>query len=117
MRRTGWWGASAKGNTIAYRYDPLGRRSAKDVDGVVTEFLSAGIEEIVEFDGAGNLLRRYIHGLNVDERLVYVDYPGGSPVTSYYHTNRSGSTVAMTDATGAGIAGQQYRYSPYGVLS
>jgi prepilin-type N-terminal cleavage/methylation domain-containing protein len=34
--------ASALGNTIAYAYDPLGRRASKTVNGTVTAYVDAG---------------------------------------------------------------------------
>jgi YD repeat-containing protein len=37
--------AVGSGNTVAYEYDPLGRRRSKTVNGAVTRFVSDGAEE------------------------------------------------------------------------
>ncbi len=55
--------AAVKGSstpTIFYDYDALGRRFSKTVDNVTTQYLLDGDEEIAEYDGSGNLLRRYV---------------------------------------------------------
>jgi YD repeat-containing protein len=51
---------TATGHSDSYAYDPLGRRTQKTVDGVVTAFLSEGSREIADYDGRGTLLRRHV---------------------------------------------------------
>ena len=58
--------AANSGLSAAYQYDPAGRRRQKSVGAATTQFLSAGDDEIADYDGAGNLLQRYIPGLGVD---------------------------------------------------
>jgi len=95
-----------------YEYDPLGRRSAKVVDGVRTEYLSDGVEEVAEYDSAGTLLRRYVHGPGVDEPIVM--YAGtGTAAKQYYHTDAQGSVIAMSDASGQAI--ETHTYDAFGV--
>ncbi len=49
--------ATGPGVAATYEYDPLGRRSKKSGTGVATEiYLSDGVEEIADYDGAGVLL-------------------------------------------------------------
>ncbi len=91
-----------------YTYDPLGRRSEKDVDGTVTKFVYAGATVIAEYDGADQLLARYIPGLGID-RPVLMDRGG---TFSYYHYDGSGSVIAMTDVFGVVV--ESYAYGPYG---
>lgn len=50
-------------------------------------------------------------GPNPDERLLYVDATPAVDLVSYPHTDRRGSTVALTRA---GAATQTFRYGPYG---
>ncbi|MBU6162126.1 MAG: hypothetical protein KGO50_13495, partial [Myxococcales bacterium] len=88
------------GTTAQYLYDPMGRRQAKIVGSVTTSFLSDGAEEIAEYDGAGGLLRRYIPGPGTDQPIAMVTPSGGSHQHSYFHTNRQGSTVAMSNDAG-----------------
>ena len=104
--------AARPGLSASYLYDPLGRRSAKTVDGALTSFLHDGVEEIADYDASGTLLRRYVHGPGVDEYLVM--YTGsGTSNKSYYHANHQGSIVAMSD--GSGTVTETHAYSPYGM--
>ncbi|MCG8506346.1 MAG: hypothetical protein MI755_17210 [Sphingomonadales bacterium] len=104
--------AIGPGVDATYAYDPLGRRAKKSGTGVVTtEFLEDGDETILEYDGAGAILRRYVYGPGIDERIVM--YTGaGLGAKSYYHENWQRSTVALSD--GAGAMADQFVYSPYG---
>ena len=103
--------ASKAGASASYIYDPLGRRSAKTVDTVLTTFLNDGVEEIADYNAGGTLLRRYVHGPGVDEYLVM--YTGtGTANKSYFHANHQGSIVAMSDASGT--VTEQHSYDSYG---
>lgn len=103
--------ANGSGVSASYLYDPVGRRSAKTVDGTLTTFLHDGVEEIGDYNSGGTLLRRYVHGPGVDEYLVM--YTGtGTSSKSYYHSNHQGSIVAMSD--GSGNVTEQHTYSSYG---
>ena len=95
------------GTSITYEYDPLGRRRAKTVSGTTTKFLSDGQEEIGEYSGS-TLLRRYVYGPNIDERVAQVEASG---TKTYFQTNHQGSTVLTTDAAQTVTA---YNYGPYG---
>ncbi|MFN3233155.1 MAG: RHS repeat-associated core domain-containing protein [Alphaproteobacteria bacterium] len=80
------------------------------MDGTITEYLSDGVEEIAEYDRAtGNLLRRYVYGPGVDERIAMVE-PDGS--RQFYHVNHQRSTVAITDDGGVVI--EQFTYNAWG---
>jgi len=107
--------AAGQGTVATYEYDPLGRRAAKVVNGVRTEYLSDGVEEVAEYDANGTLLRRYVHGPGVDEPIAMVT-PGGSSggeTVLYYHTDAQGSVIAMSDASGAAI--ETHTYDAFGV--
>jgi RHS repeat-associated protein len=101
------------GTTAQYLYDPMGRRQAKIVGSITTSFLSDGAEEIAEYDGAGGLLRRYIPGPGTDQPIAMVTPSGGSHEHSYFHTNRQGSTVAMSNDAGT-VSEGPYTYDAYG---
>jgi len=106
--------ATQNGAAVAsYAYDPLGRRQAKLVGGVTTSFLSDGDEEIAEYDGAGGLLRRYVPGPGTDQPIAMVTPSGGSNTRAYFHANRQGSTVAMSNDAGTMSEGP-YTYDAYG---
>jgi len=106
--------ATQNGAAVAsYAYDPLGRRQAKLVGGVTTSFLSDGDVEIAEYTGGGTLLRRYVPGPGTDQPIAMVTPNGGSNLHSYFHANRQGSTVAMSNDAGTMSEGP-YTYDAYG---
>jgi RHS repeat-associated protein len=105
--------ATKTGSTVTYTYDALGRRQSKTVNGTLTSYLSAGDEEIAEYDGSGNVLRRYIPGPGIDQPVAMVIVSGSTNALRFFHADRQGSIVAMTDASGALTEGP-YTYDPYG---
>ncbi|MFN9163645.1 MAG: RHS repeat-associated core domain-containing protein [Alphaproteobacteria bacterium] len=105
--------ANRAGTVASYLYDPLGRRQAKIVNGVTTSFLSDGDEEVAEYTGAGALLRRYIPGPGTDQPIAMVTPAGAAHTRSYFHVNRQGSTVAMSNDAGV-MAEGPYTYDAYG---
>ncbi|MFZ5610095.1 MAG: RHS repeat-associated core domain-containing protein [Pseudomonadota bacterium] len=98
--------------TLALAYDPLGRLYETAVGGgATTRFLYDGWDLVGEYDGSGNLLRRYVHGPAVDEPLVW--YEGaGTGDRRWYHVDERGSIIATTNASGTASA--TYTYGPYG---
>jgi RHS repeat-associated protein len=101
----------------AYRYDGLGRRIEKDVDGTVTQFLYDGSDILLEHDGAASLLARYSHGQGVDqplavERDVNANGTFEAGELFYYQADHQGSVRALTDS--AGLAANSYDYDAYG---
>src|SRR6266481_7442847 len=102
--------ASGAGLSAAYAYDPLGRRTTKTVSGTVTSFLHDGDSEIADYDGGGNLLRRYVPGPAIDDYVAMVTAAG---TATFFHTDKTGSIVAMSDASGNLVEGP-YTYDAYG---
>jgi RHS repeat-associated protein len=102
--------ATASGLSAAYAYDPMGRRTAKTVNSTVTAFVHDGDSEIAEYDGSGALQRRYVPGPAIDEYIAMVTAAG---VKSYFHTDKMGSVIAMSDASGNLTEGP-YTYDSYG---
>ena len=102
------------GMSSSYLYDPAGRRHQKAVTGGIyagtTQFLDSGDDEIADYNGSGTLLRRYIPGRGVDQPIAIVTAAG---VKSYFHQDKTGSVVAMSNASGA-ITEGPYTYDPYG---
>jgi RHS repeat-associated protein len=111
--------ASLAGVTTTYKYDGGGRRISKKVGAEptapTTEFLMDGNEEIAEY--VNNLLvRRYVSGATIDERIVMYEGTGSAAGDErYYYTNHQGSTVAVADGNGSVI--ETFKYSPYGESS
>jgi RHS repeat-associated protein len=105
----------ATGNASAtLSYDPLGRLHQTTIAGQNTRFVYDGDALVAEYDSAGNLLRRYLHGPGVDEPLA--EYTGATVSAStrrYLHADHQGSIVALS--TGGGTLLTANTYDPYGV--
>ena len=81
-----------------------------------TRFVYDGDRLVAEYNGAGSLLRRYVHGPGVDEPVVWYEGAGvGAANRRYTHTDHQGSVIAVSDAAGT-VLGVN-RYDPYGVPS
>jgi RHS repeat-associated protein len=97
-------------------YDPTGRLQSQQTtigagSPVTTRYVYDGSELVAEYDGAGFLLRRYVHGAGQDEPLVW--YEGAATADRrWLHADERGSVVAQSDA--AGVVGQIYAYGAYG---
>jgi len=100
--------AVAGGVAATYTYDALGRRSAKTVQGQTLNFSYSGDDLIAEYDGNGNLVRKYIHGFSVDEPLALVV----SNNTYFYHTDSGGTVVALSGSSGSIV--EQYVPDAFG---
>ncbi|KRA61695.1 hypothetical protein ASD79_06155 [Caulobacter sp. Root655] len=103
--------ASVPGASATLSYDPLGRLAVTTINSVVTRFVYDGDQLTAEYDGSGNLLRRYLHGPGVDDPLVWFE---GADLSAprYLHADRQGSIVGWSDASGVSQA--VYTYGPYG---
>jgi|GEM_PF-6166533 len=97
------------GGTLDYRttyvYDALNRRLAEQVDAdgagagspVTTWTVFDGVNPYADFNGAGSLTERYLHGAAVDALLAMSDASG---VTDWYLTDRLGSVRDVVDTSG-----------------
>ena len=101
-------------------YDPTGRLfqldSNKPGSAGRTHFTYDGNAMIVEYTPSGTVLRRYIHGSNVEADDPLVWYEGSGMTSSerrYIHTDPRGSIVAVTDRPGALLAVNSY--DEYGI--
>ncbi len=104
--------AVSAASTSTYQYDPLGRRQMLTEGGTTTTFLHDGDEEIADY-AAADVLRRYVPGPGTDMPIAMVTPSGGSNVRKYFHTNRQGSTIAMSADNGT-MAEGPYTYDAYG---
>ena len=85
------------GRVVAYVHDPLGRRIAKSVDGVITEkYLWQGLTRLLAvYDGIGNLTMRFLYA---DGRVPVAMEQGGA---IYYFTyDQVGSLRVVADSSG-----------------
>ena len=99
--------------TAGLSYDPAGRLRQTVINGVTTQFLYSGNDLIAEMDGAGAILRRYVHGPGVNNPLVWLEGPGmAASGVRYLYKDRLGSITSWTNA--AGVVQATFAYGPYG---
>jgi RHS repeat-associated protein len=103
--------SGAKNATLTY--DPLGRlfQISSPATGA-TQFLYDGDQLVAEYNGAGTLLRRYIHGDGDDDPL-YGFEGAGLDQPRFPHVNHQGSVIA-TSGPGATLVGIN-TYDEYGI--
>jgi RHS repeat-associated protein len=106
---------NALSGTSQYLYDPLGRRKQKVVNGVATQFVLAGRDEVADYagPGAGTAQTLYVRGLDATVAAAVTASTGGAV---YYHRDGLGSTVALTQAGTSGAA-ETYTYGEFGTPS
>jgi YD repeat-containing protein len=101
--------------TVAFKYDPFGRRIQKSGPLGTTNYLydgfglSAGVIEAV--DNGGNLLARYTQGPGVDQPLAQLQ----AGTTSYFEQDGLGSVSTLSNPS-ATLA-NTYTYDAYGKLT
>ncbi len=104
------WDTGLTAKFITNRYDALGRRIAKRVDGVETRYvldLSGNMERILcDTTASGQITAWYVHGPDLTYR---VDATNG---LLCYHADAQANVIALTDAQTNLVA--QYAYTPYG---
>ncbi len=94
----------------AYKYDGQGRRIEKSVNGVITRYLYNGSDPIAEYDGAGVLQAKYLHGRGWGEPLAMLR----GEAVYWYHGDGLGSVTEVTDSAEDVI--EQYVYDSFGNL-
>lgn len=71
-----------------------------------------GVDRIAEYDGSSNLQRRYVHGLGIDDPLVW--YEGtGTADRRFLSSDERGSIISLTDSSGS-LLGIN-RYDEFGI--
>jgi RHS repeat-associated protein len=105
--------SASGGHTATLAYDPLGRLWQVTAPTATTRFLYDGDRLAIEFDGAGNVLRAYVHGTGPDEPLVWYEAVPGGTSRRYLHADHQGSIVAVADQNGNAIAINAY--DPWGI--
>lgn len=99
------------------RYDPLGRLYEVTGPSGTRRFLYDGSDLVAEYDTAGNMLNRYVHGLGAgDDPLVWFAGSGVADANRrYLYADERGSIVAVTDAGSALLS--RNSYDEYGLPS
>lgn len=99
----------------ALTYDPLGRLAQTYSPSTgTTQFLYDGDALVAEYDGAGNMLKRYVHGPAEGQDDPLVEYVGASTsAPRYLFADHQGSIMAIVDNNGNRIAVNGY--DEYGI--
>ncbi len=96
---------------VVLSYDPYGRLH-QTAGAATTRMGYDGAALIAEYNAAGVLQRRYVHGPGADDPLVW--YEGsGTANKRYLHKDERGSVIAVSDSTGAMLAINTY--DAYGI--
>ncbi|MBU0832067.1 MAG: hypothetical protein KKH33_06755 [Alphaproteobacteria bacterium] len=109
----------ASGEKVAnLRYDPLGRLYEVSGGPSGTErFVHDGDALTLEFDGSGNLLRRYVHGSNfaADDPIAWYEGVGFTGAAErHLRADWQGSITLITDSAGSNVI-EVNRYDEYGI--
>jgi RHS repeat-associated protein len=92
--------------SLSLSYDATGRL-AQTVGATTTRFLYDGNDLVGEYDSAGNVLRRYVHGPGTDDPVVW--YEGsGTGDRRWLHEDERGSIIATSNASGSVTAFNSY---------
>jgi RHS repeat-associated protein len=102
-------GGTNGAHTLTLAYDALDRVAVRTVDGQARRCVYDGADLIAEYNQAGTLLRRFVHGVGTDDPIRMTT---GAGAHYYYHRDHMGSVIALSDA--AGTAVEVYAYSPFG---
>lgn len=97
-------------------YDPLGRLWQVWSTAGITQFVYDGDALVLEYDGSGNLLDRYVHGASAaaDDPLIwYAGATASSAARRWLHADRLGSIVTVTNGSGGGATVNSY--DEYGI--
>ena len=99
--------------TTTYKYDGLGRRIEKNVNGSITRYVYDGKNIALEYDGTNTFVARYSHGQQTDQPLAVQRAGIGF---FYYQSDHQGSIINLSDSSGG--TANSYQYDSYGrVLS
>ena len=94
-------------------YDPTGRLQQSVIGSTTTQFLYDGDALAAEYNGSGTMLRRYVHGPQIDNPLIWFEGSTMGTTNSHYLIpDRQGTITGV--ANNAGAVGTPYAYSAYG---
>ena len=100
--------AMSGGAMASFIYNALGRRMSKSIAASTTAILSDGFNPVQELDASDTPSANLLTGAQIDEYFQRSDSVGARS----YLSDNLGSTLALTDATGA--IQTQYAYEPFG---
>jgi RHS repeat-associated protein len=93
---------------VALAYDPNGRLwQVSGGSAGTTQFLYDGDELIAEYNSAGTMVQRYVHGNGDDDPLVWYDYTVGGYRRGLF-ADHEGSIIAASDMSGNPVGTNAY---------
>jgi len=95
--------------TASFSYDALNRRTSKTINGTTTQYVYDGSDIIQEI--TNSVKTNYVRTLDIDEPLTRIS---GSSIR-HYVKDALGSTLALTDDTGAAVT--TYTYDAFGNMT
>lgn len=98
------------GGMANFVYDPLGRRTSKTINSVVSQFAYDGNDIVAEI-GGGAVGANYLRSLNIDEPFIRQMSAGNE----HYHADALGSSLVLSN--GQGVSATTYTYEPFGITS
>jgi len=98
--------SSMNSSAISFQYDPYGRRVAKTVAGITTNYLYDRANVVQELS-SGSVIANLLSG-HTDEIFTRTD----SSSTANFLRDGLGSTLALTNSSGGTLA--SYAYEPFG---
>jgi RHS repeat-associated protein len=98
------------GGVSEYRYDGLGRRIEKNVNGQATRYVYDNEDILFEANATDTILARYTHGPGIDEPLIM---ERGGP-RFFYQADGLGSITDLTNSAGTVV--QPYVYDSFGQI-
>ena len=105
-----WDAAPITAKQIVNRYDALGRRISRTVDGATTGYvlsLTGGMERILcDLNSGGAVTAYYVHGPDLCYRV------DAAHNVVYYHSDAMANVISLTGSNGTNLT--QYAYTPYG---
>jgi RHS repeat-associated protein len=96
-------------HTATLSYDPLGHLFQIVSGSNTTQFLYSGDALVAEYNGAGAVTNRYVHGDQVDNPVIW--YQGGAVSSSNrfsLQVDHQGSVVSVADASGNAVTLNTY---------
>jgi hypothetical protein len=62
-------------------------------------------DEVGDYTSAGTILRRYIRGTTINHPIAMINYTQTGNPKTFFHQDKTGSVVAMSDTAGAAVQG------------
>jgi RHS repeat-associated protein len=99
---------SGSRGTVAFKYDPFGRRIQKSSSGGNKIYLYDGSNIVEEIDQTGTVLASYTQGEQIDEPLAQMR----NATVGYYELDGLGSVTSISNSSGA--LANSYVYGAFG---